>query len=250
METLSQRHLAKTVVDFFQGPEIRANLTLLRSRLPDGADLFVAGGAIRNLIIHEIHGSAPPTCDIDVFIGGLSEDFALSDALAGLNFQLTDLKGLRWHPDASAYAFDLCLLPQFMVIKRYRLPPGLASLMAGIDFSVNAAAYHVQSEAIFQRGCVEAVKRRIIDFNSHFIPNLRIMVYRSMLIRHKTGFRLSEPVFNFLKDHLDLQTLNWLQGLCRGKLGKGRAAAIRKDYDAVCTSASYEDYLASGSAGG
>ena len=45
---------------------------------------------------------------------------------------------------------------------------------------------------------------------------------------HKTGFRLAEPVFDFVRYHLELETLIQLKGLLHAKVGKARAAAIRK----------------------
>jgi hypothetical protein len=69
------------------------------------------------------------------------------------------------------------------------------------------------------------------------------MIYRALLIAHKTGFRISAPVFTFLRRYLDLETMNWLDALNRGKHGKKRAAAIRRDYNAVATASSYRGYL-------
>lgn len=245
MEPLTDHRLARAVRDFFEGPSIRAPLDRLTSRLPPQADVLVAGGAIRNLFIAAIHGAAPPTCDIDIFIGGLPADFPLAGALAGLALEATEMQGLRWHPAASAYAFDLCLLPRFIVIQRFGLPADLENLLHGIDFSVNAVVYRVKTGSVFEKGCLEAIGQRVIAFNSGLVADRDIMLYRILLIAHKTGFRLSAPVFAFLRRHLNLETMDWLDGVNRGKHGRKRAAAIRRDADAVATAATYEKYLAS-----
>ena len=245
MEILTDMRLTRRVRDFFRSSAIRGSLAELSGRLPGAADFYVAGGAIRNLLMAEIHGRAPATCDIDIFIGGLPGDFRLLDALAGLKVKVTDLQGIRWRPEGSAYGFDLCLIPRFVVIERFRLPPDLEHLMASIDFNINAVVYGVRKGEVYQRGCVEAVKRQLIDFNGRLIPEPRLMLYRILLMRYKTGFRVSGPVFDFLKQHLDLDTMNWLQKICVAKQGKARAAAIRREYDGVCTASSYADWLAS-----
>jgi hypothetical protein len=243
MEPLTDKVLVKTVRAFFERSEVRRPLARLVRRLPSHADVFIAGGAIRNLFIAAIHGSAPPTCDIDIFIGGLAADFPLAEALTGLALDVTEMQGLRWHPAPSAYAFDLCLLPRFIVIERFGLPADLENLLEGIDFSVNAAVYRMKTRTTFQRGCVEAVKRRVIAFNSGLVADRDIMIYRVFLIAHKTGFRISAPVFTFLRRYLDLETMNWLDAVNRGKHGKKMAAAIRQDYNAVATASTYRGYL-------
>jgi len=249
MEPLSDKILVSAVREFFAQPSIRQPLEQLARRLPSRADVLVAGGALRNLFIAAIHGSAPPTCDIDVFIGGLPADFPLADALTGWALEVTDLQGLRWRPAASGYAFDLCLLPRFVVIERLGLSADLENFLLGIDFSVNAAVYQAKTGSVFQRGSIEAVKRRVIDFNSGLVADRDIMIYRNFLLAHKTGFQISEPVFTFLRRYLDLETMNWLDSVNRGKHGKKRAAAIRRDYEAVARASTYEGYLASRLAG-
>jgi hypothetical protein len=245
MASLIDHTLRQAVNDFFEAPPIRKPLDRLIRLLPPRAEVLIAGGAIRNLFIAAIHGKAPPTRDIDLFIGGLPADFPLARTLDALPLDITDMQGLRWHPAASPYAFDLCLLPRFIVIERFGLPADLQHLLRGIDFSVNAAVYQVTTRKLFQSKCIEAIRRRIIDFNSGLVADRHIMIYRVFLIAHKTGFRISAPVFRFLRRYLDLETMEWLDAVNRGKHGKQRAAAIRKAYDAVAGASTYERYLAS-----
>jgi len=56
---------------------IKQNLVRLRRRLPMGAGILIVGGAIRNIIIELIHGNAPETNDIDLFISGIPGDYPL-----------------------------------------------------------------------------------------------------------------------------------------------------------------------------
>ena len=76
------------------------------------------------------------------------------------------------------------------------------------------------------------------------IPDRKLIAYRILLIGHKTGFNLAEPVFDFIKTRLDLETATHLKKLFWAKLGPSMAAAIMEDFDAHCKYASYEAYMA------
>ena len=97
----------------------------------------IVGGSIRNLIIELAFGNAPQTADIDIFIGRLPDDYVITGLLEGEVFEKTDLGGVRWHPKSSDVAFDLCLLPKFVLIQKYRLQPTLENLLNCIDFTPN-----------------------------------------------------------------------------------------------------------------
>ena len=59
MASVTDKMVAAAVERFFQRPEVAGNMEVLSRRLPAAAQIFVAGGAIRNLIIEIFHGSAP-----------------------------------------------------------------------------------------------------------------------------------------------------------------------------------------------
>ena len=155
----------------------------------------------------------------------------------------TDLKGLRWQPESSAYAHDLCLLPDFLVIHTYRLDPTMENLLAGIDFTINAIIYDYRRRTLVEYGCLAAIRDRIIDFNSRLIPDKSLIAYRILLMAHKTGFRLSEMVFQYLTQRLDVETLVRLKRSLRAKQGKREAIAIMRELDRFCKHGSYAVYL-------
>nr|MBL0712997.1 hypothetical protein [Desulfobacterales bacterium] len=70
INTVQDETLVHAVERFFERPDVSGNLKMLSTRLPASAEIFVAGGAIRDILIEALHGSAPPTRDIDIFIGG------------------------------------------------------------------------------------------------------------------------------------------------------------------------------------
>ncbi|WP_319405457.1 hypothetical protein [uncultured Desulfosarcina sp.] len=244
MAAVTDKAIVPVVERFFQRPEIRGNLEFLSSRLPPSAEIFVAGGSIRNLIINLLHGHAPPTRDIDIFIGGLDREFSLSGVLSDQTAEPTDLKGMRWYPVSSALAYDLCLLVDFVVIDVGHLAPTMGNLLSGIDFTVNAVIYDFHRKMLFENGCTAAVRDRVIDFNSRFIPDKQLIAYRILLMGYKTGFNLSQPVFQYLKTRLDVATVIQLKGLFRAKVGKTMTTAIMSEYNKWCKYPTYNAYLA------
>ncbi|MBR9985802.1 MAG: hypothetical protein KFF68_07825 [Desulfosarcina sp.] len=177
MAAVSDKAIVLAVERFFKRPEIYGNLAFLNNRLPGSADIVVAGGAIRNVIIDVVHGDAPPTRDVDLFIGGLDPGFCLSDTFEDQAVEPVALKGLRWYPVSSGLAYDLCLLPDFLVIDTCHLEPTMDNLLNGIDFTVNAILYDYRRNTLIEKGCTAAVTDRMIDLNSSFIPDKRLIAY-------------------------------------------------------------------------
>ena len=235
--------IAVAVNNFFKDDQVAACLELLRSHLPAHAGIYIAGGSIRNLIIGCLHGYSPVTHDIDVFITGISGDYSLERALRGQHTERTELGGVRWYPEPSAHVWDLWLLPNFIIIKCFNLDPSIPVLLANIDFNVNAVIYDPFGQHLSERGCLRAIRRKILDFNTLRIADSAMIAYRTLLIRHKTDFTLSERMFAFLKNRLDLNALIHLRGLLIGKRGKVEGKQILREFNRVITCRHYADYL-------
>lgn len=231
------------ILNFFSRKDITGPLDYLQHCLPAGARLLVAGGAIRNLLIKTIHGSAPETRDIDLFIGDLHPDVSLDCTLDGQQRDLTELCGVRWLPESSNLAFDICRLSDFVIIKKYKLAPSLESLLQTLDFTINAVVFDVGARQLYENGCLAAIRDRQLDFNTTYKMNKRLLAYRILLIRFKTGFILSDPVFNFLKYRLDIDTIRPLRGLLINKQGREMGRAIMDDYNRICSYDDHRTYL-------
>jgi len=244
IDVVTAADFAQAVGRFLQQPGIRGNLDLLTRRLPDAADIYVVGGALRNIIIDRVHGKAPLTRDVDVFIGGLDRGFDLAAILRDQKVAPTDLKGIRWYPASSPLAYDICLLPDFLVIDAYRLDPNLVNLLRSVDFTINAIVYDIRRRKLFEMGCTAAVRQRRIDFNCRLIPDKRLIAYRIFLMAHKTGFELARPVFQFVKQQLELESVSEVRRIVRAKTERATAAAVMALYDELGRCPSFEAYLA------
>ena len=244
LKIIKDETLVQAVGRFLERPEVAAGLAWLHKHLPGMAEVYVAGGALRNIVIATLHGRGPPTRDIDLFIGGLDRDFSLPDLLHDQQAEPTDLKGVRWHPGGADLAFDLCLLPDFLVIDTGKLEPSLESLLASIDFTMNAIVYDDRRQRLVERGCRAAVREQVIDFNCRLIPDKGLIAYRILHLAHKTGFALAAPVFEFVRQRIDLETLTHLKGLLQSKLGKTTAGVIMAEYNRLCHCHTYADYRA------
>ena len=124
----------ESVLEFVQRPDIKKAFEFLLTRLPDEADLFIAGGAIRNLIMEKIHGWSPVTADIDLFIGGINSSRIIWKILSQEKITKTALGGIRWYPEITGLYFDICLLSDFIVIKGFDLKPSLDNLILSIEY--------------------------------------------------------------------------------------------------------------------
>lgn len=226
----------------FRSPDIAAHLADLAACLPSTARLLVVGGAIRNCIMGCIHGAAPPTRDIDVFIDGLAADFPLASELTGKQTTATDLGGIRWQPESSAYAWDLCLLPSFVIIRQYGLPPDRETLLSNIDFNVNAAVYEPSVQRLDERGCIAAIRRRELDFNTERRADTLLSIYRILLIGHKTGFALAKRLHTFIRCAAEMETLIRLRRLLTAKQGKTMTEVLMADYNRIAATADYAAY--------
>ena len=237
------RAYAPQIKAYFGRKGIAGPLKYLQHCLPAGARLVAAGGAIRNVLIQAVHGAAPATRDIDLFIGGLGPEISLECALEGQQKTLTDLRGIRWQPESSDLVFDICRLCDFVIIKAYRLAPSLESLLQTLDFTLNAVVFDVGNRQVYENGCLAAIQARCLDFNTSHCMSKLLLAYRVLLIRFKTGFILADRVFAFLKYRLDIDTSRLLRGLLVGKQGHTRGAAIMADYNRICRYADYREYL-------
>ena len=238
------RVLQATVTRFLDADGIRDPLHRLQSALPHGAVVYVVGGAIRNLMIRQIYGAAPPIEDIDLFIGNVLQPLDPRRLFAGEPNRCTDLGGLRWRPTDSGYAFDVCRLQDFVIFTKYRLAATLENLLRFVDFDINSIAFDTDARRLQERNCFAAIRRRRMDFNSRLFYNKESMAYRALLLRFKIEFALSKDVFHFLKNDVDLNMLLFLKRLYRERLGRSLATRLLKDYDRICGYADYPAYLA------
>ena len=184
---------------FVSGDDIAAPLDFLIARLPDIASPYIVGGALRNFLILRIHGAAPDTEDIDMAIGGLGGDYPLESALEGEDFARGDFDGFKWRPKETPYSFDLCLLENFLPIKKYHLAPTAESLLDTVDFTVNALVWDVKAKVLHERNAARAIRERTMGFNSEKVYDIGFLAYRLLLIRHKIGFCPSRGAFRFLR---------------------------------------------------
>jgi hypothetical protein len=210
--------------------------------LPKRAELYVAGGAIRNIIIGLLHGASPPTIDIDLFVGNIRRRLKLTTILRAQPFERTDLGGLRWYPQASTYCFDISRLLDFLVIDKYQLEATRANLLCSIDFDVNTVVYDFKRQELYEHHCLAAIAAKTMRFNTHMLADKVLLAFRVLSIRHKIEFTLGEDIFLFLRTTLDIDTLIQLKALMLEKLGRLKTQAILKDLNRICVHKNYQSY--------
>ena len=225
----------------FQVP-VRTALTYLKAVLPEGAVLYLVGGAIRNLIIESFHGYRPPIEDIDLFVDNVAGDILLAELLPAGRCSRTDLGGIRWKPAGSIYSVDICLLRDFTIIKKYGLKPHLDNLLSALDFTMNTVVFDTGRGRLYERNALTDIRKRRMAFNTKMLYNRTATAYRTLLLRHKTGFILSPGVFDFVKQAIDLETLIKVKQILANRFGSRTMRGIMDDYDRICAFEHFNDY--------
>jgi len=233
----------KTCVrEFVLKQDIKDVFDFLIGHLPDEAEIFIVGGAIRNLIIKKIHDWCPVTADIDLFIGGIERSYVIGKILSQEKIIKTALGGIRWYPETTDLYFDLCLLSDFIVIKGLNLKPSLDNLILNIDFNVNAIVFDVKKGNIYERNCISSISARFLDFNSDLIYDKLITVYRLLLFCEKLRFFLSERAFYYIKMAVDIDLFISLKRAYISNLGKEKTKEILKVYNRIIKYRDYSSY--------
>lgn len=230
------------VHEFVLRPDIKDVFDFFIPRLPEEVEIFIVGGAIRNLIMKKIHGWSPATADIDLFIGGIDSSYIIGKILSREKTTKTALGGIRWYPEKAAFSFDLCLLSDFIVIKGLNLKPSLDNLLLNIDFNVNAVVLDVKKENLYERNCINSISSRVLDFNSDRIYDKLITVYRILLFYEKLRFVLSKRAYHYVKTSVDIDTLITLKRALISNLGKEKAKDILRCYNRICKCKDYESH--------
>ena len=243
MDMDSPDFLLKKIESFTRRKDISEPLKYLCDKLPAQADFYIAGGALRNVIIEIVHGYRPEILDIDVMIGNLRKEFSISNVLAQERYRFTDFGGVRWFPKDSAFSLDLSLLENFLPIKKFHLAPTLENLLKTIDFNVNAVIYDFKDEALHERFILKTIRKKRVGFNSGWFYDKLLLAYRLLVIRHKINFYFSEQAFKFIRDSIAFDSVNALMNIMIAKLGKTEAERIIDEYDRICVYKSYEEYI-------
>jgi hypothetical protein len=236
--------IERRLSEFLSNPELDRGLKKLRAILPAGAAMYLVGGAIRNLAIEAIHGYRPKIRDLDIFVNRVPVDIVLFDLFPGGRAEKTDLGGIRWRPQGCSCDFDLWLMKDFVVLEKLNLPPTLENLLSTIDFTMNTLVFDLKQRRLHQRSALFDIRNRLLEFNTRVFYTRLAIFYRCLLLRRKIGFVFSEAVYHFLRGEVVLDTVEAARQLLRARHGKATAHRVLKDYDRVCTSSSYEDYIA------
>ena len=238
-----KKSISRSIDRLLNSRNVRGPLHYLRTSLPAASEIYIVGGAIRDVIIEASHGTRPRTEDIDVFIGNLKAGFDPADIFAEDRFKFTDLGGVRWRPEDTDLPFDICMLPDFVILKKYHLQPNLKNLLATIDYTVNTVVFDYRRRALHERNCIADIYRRYINFNTRLFYNKKSTAFRSLVLRFKTDFRLSESVFYFLKNDINIEILEFLTNIFRARFDREKSKALMDDYDRITGYRDYSDYV-------
>ena len=242
MNTVNKKVIEGRIVEFISQEPIRDALEILSEVLPEDSDIYLVGGAIRNLIIEIFHDRRPPIDDIDLFIGGIRDKIQWTKILPEGDVNLTDLGGVRWSPAGMGFDIDLCLLKDFIIIKKYGLAAEIESLINTLDFTMNTVVFNINSFKLLERKAFDHIQNKLMSFNTNKIYTKTAITYRVLLLKYKTNFNLSEDIFNFVKKGIDFDTLTVVKHIIMKRFGKSTMRSILDDYDHICSFSCFEEY--------
>jgi hypothetical protein len=238
---MTSKELNTLVSNFFHQKDIGQPIQIIQNMLPKNAVVYLIGGAIRNLAINGLHGRGPLTKDLDLIIDPGDQYIKLSKLFPKRQTLKNDLGGIRWTPQNSPFRFDISLLPDFLIIKKFDLAPTAQNLLESIDFNVNAILYDFNHKLLYQKDFLSAIKLKRLGFNSRRIVDKSLITYRILLISKKINFLLEKEVFQYLKKAVDVDTLIALRRIIKAKLDKPKQIELMKEYNKIC---GYTDYAA------
>jgi hypothetical protein len=235
--------IGKIIREFVNSPGVKNAFDYLVPLLPDEAEILIVGGALRNLIMKNIHGWSPTTYDVDFFIAGIDRIQNIRKILSREKINQTALGGIRWFPEKNDYCFDFCVLSDFIIFKGFNIEPSVDNLIQNIDFNINAVVFDVKNEKLYERNCIASISERIIDSNSKLIYKKLITVYRILLFSEKLRFILSDRLFYYIKNSVDIDLLISLKRAYIANLGKEKTKEILKCYNRICKYKNYSTYI-------
>lgn len=95
---------------------------------------------------------------------------------------------------------------------------------------------------MYDGGAIQDIKRRLMEFNSRKLFSRPLTAYRILLLRLKTGFRLSSSVFRYIKQQVDVDALMALEKILASRYDRKHRKALLLEYDRLCAFPDYDAY--------
>ena len=166
----------------------RGALSKLDSLFPDATRLYVVGGAVRDFFL----GGKRVPADLDVTVEGVAgTDLARTpgvkiNAFGGPMIEVGDL----W--------VDIWALEDTQRLKEYNLPININGVLGRFVFNLERIALEAKEKRVVNRGCLEGIANRCIDYDPVKPKDEAIQAARLVILHHKTEFDYSPRAINLL----------------------------------------------------
>jgi hypothetical protein len=190
-ELLQRRFDALTASD----PTFRRYLALIRE---SGLQIVVLGGWARDGLRELICGTPVVSRDIDLVAHGSA---SVTDVLAsgGVRNAFGGV-GLK----ADTIHLDVWNLRETFLIQRHSLPVAYETLPSTADFTFNALVFlpaeFFGRPSVIERGAIEAIQTRVVEFATQDIAMPVVQVARALILAVRMSYRLSDAVMAFITD--------------------------------------------------
>lgn len=159
----------------------------------------VFGGWVRDHIsAHQTHRKPRPR-DLDIVVNGLS--FTQLKRLLPLKTEVNLFGGFSTLTTANK--LDIWLLENTYLIARMELPVTFETLPGTTVFRLNSIVFQPQplwtEASLLDLGCIEAISKKVVDFQSALIPLPCVQVARALIYSAKLEFRLDSKIIAFIQ---------------------------------------------------
>jgi hypothetical protein len=171
--------------------------------IASGGLAVVFGGWVRDAIISLKKGVAFQPRDIDIVIDGPNHDEL--DQMLPQSRKVNIFDGFTIQ--MSSLHLDTWILKNTYLISKFDLPIHFRMLPKTTVFRINSiifypAQFWTQPD-LYEHGCIDAISRRAIDFQSSIIPLPMIQVARAVIYATKLAFDIETDVLDFIKTVCD-----------------------------------------------
>ncbi|MBD2615891.1 hypothetical protein H6G94_32365 [Nostoc punctiforme FACHB-252] len=177
----------------------RALCDIMTALHNQSAQAVVFGGWVRDHVYSYVLKQNFQPRDIDVVVDGL--DFHQLQKLLPSDNKVNIFGGFSI--ETSTNRIDIWLLKDTYLIKKLNFELNFDKLPQTTVFRINSIIFKPEQlwsvPDIFDFGCIDALKDKVLDFQSSFIPFPEIQVARAIVYSIKLNLKMKPEIINFIR---------------------------------------------------
>ena len=175
---------------------------LLSTINSSGGRSVLFAGAVRDAVYSALTGTSTLPRDYDIGVAKMSRSH-FDGFCRALGAERNRYGGYQFYASDGS-AIDIWRLEDTAGVLAHDCSPSVDNVLRTFIFDVNAVAYDPSANEIYDRGCLNALRRRRIGFvRSALLHDQRNFAGRAISLRVRFGFRLSRALRSFVAEWYD-----------------------------------------------